>query len=104
MDARLRALQVAIVATGIAFLSLQILICVWPSAWRWTPLHRCDEQMIVGVYATLGVFLILAARDPAQHKSLIAFTIWSSAVHATIMLVQSFTAPVHHAHLVGDVP
>jgi hypothetical protein len=60
--------------------------------------------MIVGVYATLGVFLILAARDPAAHRSLILFTIWSSLVHAAIMAVEALGAPAQHGHLVGDVP
>ena len=52
-------------------------------------------MMIVGVYATLGVFLINAARDPAANVSLIWFTMWSSVVHAAIMTVQSFG----HSHL-----
>jgi len=59
--------------------------------------------MIVGVYATLGVFLILAARDPLAHRSLIWFTVWSSVVHGCIMAVQAL-APNSHGHLVGDVP
>ncbi|MEA3064674.1 MAG: hypothetical protein QOJ27_1120, partial [Sphingomonadales bacterium] len=60
--------------------------------------------MIVGVYATLGVFLILAARDPLAHRSLILFTIWSSLVHAAIMAVQAMASPAQHGHLLGDVP
>jgi hypothetical protein len=60
--------------------------------------------MIVGIYATLGVFLIRAARDPLAHLSLIWFTVWSSVVHGSIMAVQSFAHPAHRAHLLGDVP
>jgi hypothetical protein len=60
--------------------------------------------MIVGVYATLGVFLIIASRNPLAHSSLIWFTVWSSVVHAAIMAVQSFSAPENRGHLVGDVP
>ena len=59
--------------------------------------------MIVGIYATLGVFLILAARDPLANRSLIWFTVWSSVVHGGIMAVQAL-APNSHGHLVGDVP
>ena len=59
--------------------------------------------MIVGIYATLGVFLIFAARDPLAHLSLIWFTIWSSVIHGGIMAVQAL-APNSHGHLVGDVP
>ena len=55
-------------------------------------------MMIVGVYATLGVFLLLAARNPQAHRSLIWFTVWSSVVHGGIMAVQS-TPVAHHGHL-----
>jgi hypothetical protein len=60
--------------------------------------------MIIGLYATLGLFLILASRDPLRHLSLIWFTVWSSVVHAGIMTVQALSNPAHRGHLVGDVP
>ena len=58
--------------------------------------------MILAIYATLGVFLILAARNPLAHRSLIWFTVWSSVVHGGIMGVQSF-GDHHMGHLWGDV-
>ena len=61
-------------------------------------------MMIVGLYATLGVFLIRSARDPLANLSLIWFTVWSSAVHGAIMTVQALTQPAQMGHLVGDVP
>ena len=61
-------------------------------------------MMIVGVYATLGVFLVMASRDPAANRSLIWFTVWSSVVHAAIMAFQSLQMPEHMGHLYGDVP
>ena len=60
--------------------------------------------MIVGVYATLGVFLIIASRNPLQHRSPIWFTVWSSIVHGGIMAVQAMSMPAEHRHLLGDVP
>jgi hypothetical protein len=60
--------------------------------------------MILGIYATLGVFLLLAARKPIEHLSLIWFTVWSSVVHGGIMLVQAVVYPEHRGHLFGDVP
>jgi hypothetical protein len=60
--------------------------------------------MIIALYATLGVFLILAARNPEQHLSLLSFTIWSSVVHGLLMAVQSIVMPQHMHHLYGDVP
>ena len=60
--------------------------------------------MIVGVYATLGIFLIRAAKDPAANASLIWFTVWSSVVHAIVMAYESIRSPGHTGHLMGDVP
>ncbi len=80
---------------------------VWPSGWAWHegPPSASDYfMMIVGVYATLGVFLIRAARDPAANRSLIWFTVWSSLVHAAIMTMQSLRGSMQHGHLIGDVP
>lgn len=61
-------------------------------------------QMIVGIYATLGVFLLLAARNPLKHVSIIWFAVWSSVVHGAVMMVQSLIYPQHRGHLWGDVP
>ena len=76
----------------------------WPSGWAWTPGQSEYEQMIVGIYATLGVFLIWASRRPEAHLSLIWFTVWSSLVHGAIMAVQAVVDTSERGHLVGDVP
>jgi len=55
-------------------------------------------------YATLGVFLILAAKDPLANASLIWFTICSNIVHGGIMFVQAILDETDHANLYGDVP
>jgi hypothetical protein len=60
--------------------------------------------MILGVYATLGVFLLFASLDPLRHRSLIWFTVWSSVVHAGIMTYQALSMPMEHGHLMGDIP
>lgn len=77
---------------------------LWPDGWAWEPRQSEYEQMIQGVYATLGVFLVIAARRPREHRSLIQFTIWSSIVHAGIMAVQASHDHRDHANLIGDVP
>lgn len=99
-------LQLALVVFGAVMLLLYPLAMVWPSGWAWhagMPYQSDYFMMIVGIYATLGVFLIYAARDPKANLSLIWFTIWSSVVHATIMAVQSFGGGHHMGHLWGDV-
>ena len=100
---RQRALRIALVAFGLAFLLVYPLMVVWPSGWQWQPPQHEYEQMIVGIYATLGIFLLLAAREPEAHRSLIWFTVWSSAVHGGIMAVQALVDPAERGHLPGDV-
>jgi hypothetical protein len=58
----------------------------------------------MGIYATLGVFLIRAAKNPMAHLSLIWFTIWSSFVHGGIMFIQAVADENERANLLGDVP
>ena len=103
---RLRLLSIALVVFGLIFLFgvYPLMMSLWPSGWRWQPNQPEYEQMILGVYATLGVFLLIASRNPLQHRSLIWFTVWSSAVHAGIMTVQAINMPAEHGHLYGDVP
>ena len=102
-----KLLQIALVLFGGVFCLVYPLAMFWPSGWAWhegPPASSDYFMMIVGVYATLGVFLILAARDPHANRSLILFTIWSSLVHAGVMAVQSLGSPMHGGHLLGDVP
>ena len=103
---RERALQVVLTLVGLIFLVgvYPLMMFLWPSGWRWQPHQPEYEQMILGVYATLGVFLLIASRRPAEHRSLIAFTAWSSLVHAGIMTVQALQNTVERGHLLGDVP
>ena len=101
-----RLLQIALAVFGAIFLLVYPLAIVWPSGWAWhagAPYESEYFMMIVGIYATLGVFLINAARNPAAHRSLIWFAVWSSVVHAAIMAFQSMPAE-HNGHLLGDVP
>lgn len=77
---------------------------LWPAGWAWEPRQSEYEQMIAGVYATLGLFLFLAAKKPLEHRSLIQFTIWSSVVHGGIMAVQATHDHSERANLIGDVP
>ena len=104
--ARLRYLRIALILVGMIFIIgvYPLMMALWPSGWRWSPNQPEYEQMILGVYATRGVFLLIAAHNPLRHLSLIWFTIFSSFVHAAIMTVQALQTPLEHGHLLGDVP
>jgi hypothetical protein len=104
---RYRLLQIALVVFGVVFLLVYPLAVIRPSGWAWHPGAPYQSDyflMIVGVYATLGVFLINAARNPQANLSLIWFTVCSSVVHGAIMTAQSFGSGHHMGHLLGDVP
>jgi uncharacterized protein DUF6632 len=103
---RVKFLRVALIVFGLIFLvGVYPLTIVWPAGWAW---HLTGQslylQMILGIYTTLGVFLLIASRDPLANRSLIWFTVWSSIVHGGIMAVQSIVFPEHRGHLLGDVP
>ena len=105
-DSRVRLLRYALILTGLIFIFgvYPLMMSLWPSGWRWQPNQPEYEQMILGVYATLGIFLLIASRNPLQNRSLIWFTVWSSLVHAGIMAVQAVKMPSEHGHLFGDIP
>lgn len=102
---RVKYLKIALFAVGMIFaFAIYPLTILWPSGWSWSPDRSEYLQMILGIYFTLGIFLMIASRNPSAHSSLIWFTVWSSLVHGVIMGVQSVIYPNHIGHLWGDVP
>jgi len=91
---RERALKFVLVLVGLLFVAL-----VYPL----TMFVRQEPAlaMMLSVYVTLGIFLLLAARDPSANRSLIAFTAWSSFAHAALMAVQAFRNLIARGELVG---
>ncbi len=96
---RERALKVVLGLVGLLFVLMvyALTTTLWP---KWQPNHEF-EQMMVSLYITLGVFLLIALRNPAAHRSLIAYTAWSSFAHAAVMTVQSVHLPNDRGHLLG---
>ena len=102
---RQRALQVALVSVGLLFLAVVVPMVIMvrsvlqPHRERALPivLKTADEAMMLSLYATLGIFLLLAARDPSAHRSVIAFAAWSSFAHAAVMAVMSIQVPAARA-------
>lgn len=102
---RTAALRYGMIAIGVIFIfGIYPLTRIWPSGWSWGggPSHYLP--MILGVYATLGIFLILGSRDPLANRSLIWFTVWSSVVHALVMAWMALGDTAERGHLIGDVP
>jgi hypothetical protein len=91
---RERVLKVVLVLVGLLFLAL---------AYPLKMFVRQDPSlaMMFSLYVTLGIFLLLAVRDPAANRSLIAFTAWSSLAHAAVMGMQAFRNLIPRGELVG---
>jgi drug/metabolite transporter (DMT)-like permease len=95
-----RALKVVLVVVGLLFVAT-----VYPLLmFLWQP-HPAEAALIMmlSVYVALGVFVLLAARNPSANRSLIAFTAWSSLAHAAVMVVQSFQMASERTHLLIGV-
>ncbi len=91
---RERALKIVLVLVGLLFTALVYPLTVFV---RQEP----ALAMMLSVYVTLGIFLLLATRNPAANRSLIAFTAWSSFVHAALMGGQAFANMVQRVELWG---
>lgn len=96
---RERALKVVMVLVGLLFVA-----GIYPLATSfWQPHDSGYAAMMLSVYVALGVFLLLAVRNPSANLSLIAFTAWSSFAHGAVMAVQAFQNPSDRTHLVFAV-
>jgi hypothetical protein len=92
---RERALKVVLIVVGLLFCA------------GFYPLTMFVRQepalaMMLSLYVTLGIFLLLAARNPSANRSLIAFTAWSSFAHAGIMSLQAFLNMIARRELIGS--
>ncbi len=91
---RKAALKIVLALVGLLFLA---------SAYPGMIFIRRDPalSMMFSLYVTLGVFLLLSIRNPSAHRSLIAFTAWSSLAHAAVMGTQALRNIVSHGELIG---
>lgn len=104
-DFRYHSLSIVLAVTGVAFVLLYPVTLLFPESWLWEPRQREYEQMLIGVYFVLGIFAIIAARNPLGHLSLIWFIATSNIVHGGIMLVQALVDTASEWHnLYGDIP
>lgn len=92
---RERALKIALVVVGLLFTA------------GLYPLILMAKQdpalaMMMSLYVTLGIFLLIASRNPSAHRSLIAFVAWSSFAHAGIMSLQALLNIISRRELIGS--
>ena len=72
--------------------------------WAWSPAQWEYELMIQGIYMTLGIMMIISAKNPVKNSMFIWFVVWSSVVHAVIMAYQAAIAADEMGHFIGDIP
>jgi hypothetical protein len=92
---REKALKILLVVVGLLFTAtlIRVVQVLWQSP------QVSAEPMLFSLYFTLGILLLLAARNPSEHRSLIAFAAWSSLAHASVMTIQSFRDVGERMHL-----
>ncbi len=95
---RERALKVVLVLVGLAFSAGVFLVA--ESLWHQNQ-SMYTFDMMLSLYVTLGIFLLIAARNPSANRSLIAFTAWSCFAHAAVMAVTSFSNGGYRGDLWG---
>lgn len=102
---RRQALRVLLASAGAFFVfGLLPAARLWPEGFGWQPPHPAFEHMIAAIYATLGVFLLLAARQPERYRPIIDFTIVSSFAHGGVMALHVLSTPENRLHWFTDIP
>ena len=92
---RERALKVVLVLVGLLFIAMVYPLVLFVK-------QEPALAMMMSLYVTLGIFLLLASRNPSANSSLIAFTAWSSFAHAAVMSFQAFRNLIAHGELIGS--
>jgi|SRR5579862_9612837 Family of unknown function (DUF6632) len=92
---RERALKVVLVVVGLIFCGLAYPLTMFVK-------QEPALAMMMSLYVTLGIFLLFASRNPSANRSLIAFTAWSSFVHAMLMAGQAFAKLIARGELIGS--
>jgi hypothetical protein len=94
---RERTLKILLVLVGLLFVAG--LYPLLPSLGNVHSDVSSGDKMMLSIYVTLGVFLLLAVRNPAAHRSLIGFTAWSSFAHGAVMTIMAFQIPKERTSL-----
>jgi len=92
---RERALKIVLMSVGLLFTAMIYPLVLFVK-------QEPALAMMMSLCATLGIFLLLASRNPSAHRSLIAFTAWSSFAHAAVMSFQAFRNLIAHGELIGS--
>jgi hypothetical protein len=105
MMTRLKALKISMVVFGTFYLLAPTLYLLFtPDAFRWSPFSQPYEHLIIGIYAALGICLLMAVKNPLSNIIIIDFTILSSIFAGGSMTYNALYKPGENIHLFIDVP
>ena len=96
---RERLTQIVLVIVGLFNLALIYFLYtdLWHSSWLLERKNECDP-MFLSFFIPVGVFLLIAARRPAEHRSMIALAAWWNISHGSVMAIQTVQAWIHGVH------
>jgi hypothetical protein len=97
---RERTLKIMLVLVGLLFSAVIYPLATSSSLWHPNQ-SEAVEPMMLSLYVTLGIFLLIAARNASANRSLIAFAASSSFAHAAVMALQAFQNASGRGHLLG---
>jgi uncharacterized protein DUF6632 len=103
MSKQERVLPVVLVVLGLGTAGANIYPLVTSFVAGLRPTGGTTAPMFYTILATLGVFLVLAARDPSAHRSLIAYAVWSSFAHTAVMALMAMQLPTKRGELLAGV-
>jgi succinate-acetate transporter protein len=91
-----RALKVVLILVGLLFTAAIVPLVMFSS-------REPAVAMMMSIYVTLGICLLLAARDPQANHSLIVFAGWANVAHAAVMAVQEFQHVIRRQEIFGVI-
>jgi len=96
---RERLTQIVLVIVGLLYLATIYFLYVdlRHSSWLLEQKNEC-EPMFLSFFIPVGVFLLMAARRPSEHRSMIALAAWWNISHGSVMAIQTVEAWTHGVH------
>ncbi|SRR6266481_5189254 len=97
---RERALKIVLALVGLLFSA-----GIYPMTMSLWKMNEPDygDTMMLSLYFALGIFLLMAIRNPWANRSLIAFAAWSSFAHGAVMAVMAVRIPGERQELLVAV-
>jgi len=96
---RERLTQIVLVIVGLInlFIIYFLYMDLRHSSWLLEQNNEC-EPMFLSFFIPVGVFLLMAARRPSEHRSMIALAAWWNISHGVVMAIQTVEARIHGVH------